>query len=76
MNTRSRPLTTWPSTAACSVNEALVGLLLGLGINILFSGIQVAGQIVSQMSGMSLADVFNPGFDEDVSVFSQLVLLS
>ena len=54
------------------VNEALVGLLLGLGINILFGGIQVAGQIVSQMSGLSLADVFNPGFEEDVSVFSQL----
>jgi len=54
------------------VNEVLVGLLLGLGITILFSGIQVAGQIVSQLSGLSLADVFNPGFDEDVSVFSQL----
>ena len=53
-------------------NEVLVGLLLGLGINILFSGVQVAGQIVSQLSGMSLADVFNPGFQEDVSVFSQL----
>lgn len=53
-------------------NEALVGLLLGLGVNVLFSGIQVAGQIVSQMSGLSLADVFSPGFDEDVSVFSQL----
>lgn len=54
------------------VSEALVGLLLGLGINILFSGIQVAGQIVSQMSGLSLADVFNPGFEDGVSVFSQL----
>ena len=54
------------------VNEALVGLLLGLGMNVLFSGIQVAGQIVSQMSGLSLADVFNPGIEEDVSVFSQL----
>jgi flagellar biosynthetic protein FliR len=54
------------------VNEALVGLLLGLGITILFSGIQVAGQIVSQLSGLSLADVFNPTFEEDVSVFSQL----
>lgn len=53
-------------------NEVLVGLLLGLGINILFSGVQVAGQIVSQLSGLSLADVFSPGFDEDVSVFSQL----
>jgi flagellar biosynthesis protein FliR len=53
-------------------NEALVGLLLGLGMNILFAGIQVAGQIVSQLSGLSLADVFNPGFNEEVSVFSQL----
>jgi flagellar biosynthesis protein FliR len=52
--------------------EALIGLLLGLGMNILFTGIQVSGQIVSQMSGMSLADVFNPGFDTNVSVFSQL----
>ncbi len=54
------------------INEALVGLLLGAGMNILFSGIQVAGQVVSQMSGLSLADVYNPGFDEEVSVFSQL----
>jgi flagellar biosynthetic protein FliR len=53
-------------------NEALTGLLLGLSLNILFSGIQVAGQIVSQMSGLSIADVFNPAFEEDVSVFSQL----
>jgi flagellar biosynthetic protein FliR len=54
-------------------NEALVGLMLGLGVNILFAGVQVAGQIVSQMAGISLADVLNPGFeDEDVSVFSQL----
>src|SRR6187401_3609208 len=53
-------------------SEALVGLLLGFGMNILFSGIQVAGQIVSQLSGLSLAEVFSPGFEEDVSVFSQL----
>ena len=54
------------------INEVLVGLLLGLGLNVLFAGIQMAGQIASQMSGLSLADVFNPGFEEDVSVFSQL----
>ncbi len=54
------------------VSEALIGLLIGLGVNILFSGVQVAGQIVGQLSGLSLAEVFNPGFDEDVSVFAQL----
>lgn len=52
--------------------EALVGILLGLGLNVIFAGIQVSGQIISQMSGMSLADVFNPGFNDNVSVFSQL----
>lgn len=56
-------------------SEVLIGLLIGLGINILFSGVQVAGQIVSQLSGMSLADVFNPGFNEDSPVFSQLFYL-
>ncbi|HEX5472777.1 MAG TPA: flagellar biosynthetic protein FliR [Lacipirellulaceae bacterium] len=57
------------------VNEALVGLLLGLGLNILFSGVQLTGEVVSQLSGLSLADVFNPGFDEDISIFSQLFYL-
>jgi flagellar biosynthesis protein FliR len=42
------------------VNEVAVGLMIGMG------------KIISQMSGMSLADVFNPGFDENASVFSQL----
>src|SRR4029077_12393088 len=53
-------------------NEVIVGVLMGLGMAILFAGIQVAGQIISQMSGMALGDVFNPGFDDNVSIFSQL----
>jgi flagellar biosynthesis protein FliR len=53
--------------------EALIGLTLGLGIVVLFSGMQVAGQVISQMSGMQLAEVFNPGFNENVPVFSQLL---
>jgi len=53
--------------------ETLIGLTLGMGITLLFSGVQVAGQVISQMSGMQLADVFNPGFDANVPVFSQLL---
>ncbi len=53
--------------------EALIGLTLGLGITVLFSGMQVAGQIISQMSGMQLADVFSPGFDTSVPIFSHLL---
>ena len=53
-------------------NEILIGLLLGLGMQVLFSGVQVAGQIVSHMSGMSLAEVSNPEFDGSASVFTEI----
>jgi len=55
--------------------ELLIGMILGLGIMIVLSGVQVAGQIISQMSGMSLADVFNPGFDAEVPIISNLLHL-
>lgn len=55
------------------VGDLLIGLILGLGTMILLSGIQLAGHLVSQVSGMSLADVFNPAFDAEVPVFSQLM---
>jgi len=55
------------------INEALVGLLLGLGIMILLSGIQLTGQIISQMSGAALANVFDPTLDNSVSIYSRLL---
>ena len=53
--------------------EAVLGLALGVTITILLSGMQLAGQVISQMSGLSLADVVNPTFDTQVPVFSQLL---
>lgn len=53
------------------LSEVLIGLLLGFGITILLSGIQLTGQIISQLGGTALADVFDPNVDENVSVFSQ-----
>src|SRR4029078_1389782 len=34
--------------------EAVLGLALGLSVNILFSGMQLAGQLIAQVSGLSL----------------------
>lgn len=72
------PLTPPATLAGCiplTAAELLVGFLLGSGIVLLFSGIQLAGQIVGQMSGMTLADVYNPGFDAEVPLLSQLLYL-
>ncbi|MEM6797898.1 MAG: flagellar biosynthetic protein FliR [Planctomycetota bacterium] len=54
------------------VGEVLVGLLLGLGVTVLLSGVQLAGQMVSQMAGMTLGEISNPELDSSVSVYTQL----
>ncbi len=53
--------------------ELILGATLGLGVMIIFTGIQVAGQLIGQVSGMSLGDVFNPELNEDVHAVSQLL---
>jgi len=53
------------------LNEVMVGLFLGFGIAILLSGIQLTGQIISQLGGTAIADVFDPTLDQNISVFSQ-----
>lgn len=53
--------------------EFVVGLSVGLAMTILLSGVQVTGQLVSQISGLQLADVFDPTFETNVPVFSQLL---
>ncbi|MBI3469073.1 MAG: flagellar biosynthetic protein FliR [Planctomycetes bacterium] len=69
----------WPANVpeylALILGEVLIGLVLGVGILILFSGVQLAGQVISQTSGMSLGEVFNPDLDTEVPVFSQLLHL-
>ncbi len=59
--------------SALIARELMIGLSMGLAIVIVLSGLQVAGQIASQMSGMALAEVFDPTYDSNVPVFSQLM---
>ena len=53
--------------------EAIIGLIFGLAVAVLFSALQVAGQLISQMNGMHLADVFDPGLGANTPVVSQLL---
>lgn len=56
-------------------SELVIGLSLGLGIVVLFSGIQLAGQMMGRIGGMMLADVFDPSVGTSVPMFSRLMLL-
>jgi flagellar biosynthesis protein FliR len=64
-----------PDFTILMAGELLVGLVLGLGIAILASGLQLAGQIIAQMSGMALADVLNPGSDNELPIFSSMLYM-
>lgn len=55
--------------------ELLVGISLGVGIDILFSGLQLSGQILGQLSGMMMANVFDPNQEENFPVMSRLMYL-
>ena len=56
-------------------SEALIGACLGLGVLILIHGMTLAGELIGQASGLSLADVFDPALDENVPLFSRLMFL-
>jgi flagellar biosynthetic protein FliR len=56
-----------------AVSEITLGLALGLGVMLLFSGVQLAGQVAAQMAGVQLADVANPNFDTNMPVYSEFL---
>lgn len=55
------------------VQEMLLGMSLGLSIHILFSGLHVTGQIMGQLSGMSLAEAYDPAQEASVPIFTDLM---
>ncbi|HTY09860.1 MAG TPA: flagellar biosynthetic protein FliR [Bacteroidota bacterium] len=64
------------------LQEVMVGVLLGFGLGILFSGIQYAGELISFNIGLSVATMFSadenqqsPIISEFVSLFAMLVFL-
>lgn len=64
-----------PALALLLAKEAVLGLALGLAVMVLLAGMQLAGQVIGQMSGLSLAEVANPNFDTSVPIFSQVLEL-
>lgn len=57
------------------LGEMFVGGLLGLGLQFFFSGVQLGGLLISQASGITLADVFNPDLNTEIPLFAHLMNL-
>jgi flagellar biosynthesis protein FliR len=52
------------------LGELLVGVLIGLSLQVVFEGMQFAGQISSLQLGLSLATLFDPQSDADSPVLA------
>ncbi|QDT39044.1 flagellar biosynthetic protein FliR [Stratiformator vulcanicus] len=56
--------------------EIAIGLALGLGTLIILSGLQFAGELIDQQTGIAIGQIFNPGFEDmDGSITSQFLYL-
>jgi flagellar biosynthesis protein FliR len=56
--------------------EGAIGACLGLGVLVLLHGMTLAGEMVAQASGLGIAEVFDPGIEENVPLFSRLLFLT
>jgi len=69
----------WPGSTLSYVvlvaSEVLVGACLGIGIEILFSGLYLAGQLIGRSSGELLAEAYDAASDENMPLHSQFLWL-
>lgn len=57
------------------VGEFALGLVLGLGVLIILSGMQLAGEIIDQQTGIALGEVSSPGLEINGSITGQFLFL-
>jgi flagellar biosynthetic protein FliR len=55
--------------------EVMIGAAIGFTSQLLFSGIQMAGQLIGYQMGFSIANVIDPASSEQVSIISEFMYL-
>lgn len=61
---------TWVALVLAVGREMLVGATLGYAASLLFVGVTLAGQNISQQMGIGLAEVFNPQLEDTTDLIS------
>ena len=64
----SLPLSAWP---ALVITELVTGAALGIAMNLVFDGVQMAGQILSTQMGFSLINILDPQTQVESTVMAQ-----
>jgi flagellar biosynthetic protein FliR len=64
---------TIPAYAILLAAELGIGLSLGLGINIFFTGVSLAGEAIGSLGGLNMAQVFDPASGEQAPLLSPML---
>lgn len=54
-----------------AIGEILLGITIGLAVNLVFAGIQLAGQLAGYQMGMALANVMDPNSSIQIPILAQ-----
>jgi flagellar biosynthetic protein FliR len=54
-----------------AIGEILLGITIGLSVNLIFAGIQMAGQLAGYQMGMALANVMDPNSSIQIPILAQ-----
>lgn len=63
------------SYALGAIGEILIGISIGMAVNLVFVGLQMAGQISGYQMGLAIAHVMDPSAGEQVPLLSQFYQL-
>ncbi|MBQ4875067.1 MAG: flagellar biosynthetic protein FliR [Rickettsiaceae bacterium H1] len=55
--------------------EGLIGIVIGISINVLFRSIHIAGMIIGMQSGLSQATFFNPSNSDQENIITKFLIL-
>ncbi|HQG30986.1 MAG TPA: flagellar biosynthetic protein FliR [Deltaproteobacteria bacterium] len=61
--------------AVLLIHELLVGLCLGLAINVIFSGVQIAGELIGYQMGFSIVNVVDPMTGTEAPITANLLYI-
>jgi flagellar biosynthetic protein FliR len=64
------------AVAVLVVREVLFGMVLGLAVRFVFFAIEIAGQMMSDAMGLSIATVFNPEMGQTAGVSQLLTIMA
>lgn len=62
-------------TALGMAGEMMIGLTIGLAVNMLFVGLQLGASMISQQMGLGLARIFDPMLEEETDTLSEFYMM-